>query len=292
VWDRQSCRSGPAGLPAPHVVAFAVTADDVIVARTPLAQLDYDTLIRPIERALHRNLIVVADSRLEAVPFAALYDAKRRSYLVERVSVALAPSVAALETFADSPAHSVIAIALPSGGASQRLPATTSETDEISRCYRDGRVIAANDATLRAIRDASSDVVHIAGHTERTSDDTALLLAGDERASWSAIAATPRARRGVFVLAACETLRGATAPYVRSMSIGAAFLAAGARSVIGTLAPIADEDARELFLSIHRQLAAGACPAEALRRVQLDAIASGRLPAWRSIALMTICIGR
>lgn len=277
-----------------EVVAFAVTSDDILVTRTPFARLDYDVLIRPVERALRRNLIVVADARLERVPYAALYDAKRHAYLVERVAVALAPSVTALHAFPDMPVRSVVAVELPSGGKSQRLPATESETDDVSRCYREGRVIAADAATFNAIRDAaaSTDVVHIAGHTQRTTDDTALLLARGERASWSAIAAAPLARRGVFVLSGCETLRGATAPYVRSMSIGAAFVAAGAGSVIGTLTPIADEDARELFLSIHRQLAAGACPAEALRRVQLDAIASGRLPAWRSIALMTTCIGR
>src|SRR5206468_2141371 len=125
---------------------------------------------------------------------------------------------------------------------------------------------------FRAIRNAAAqtDVVHIGGHTARLrgGDDTALLLAGGERVSWTSIAATPFARRTLFVLAGCETLRAPAEPYVRSMSIGAAFIAAGAGNVIGTLAPVADEDARELFLSIHRELAAGASPAEAVRRVQ------------------------
>jgi len=69
-----------------------------------------------------------------------------------------------------------------------------------------------------------------------------------------------------------------------------AFAAAGAGNVIGTLTPIGDADARELFLSIHRQLAAGIPPAQALRQTQLEAINSGRLPAWQSIALLTRCI--
>lgn len=288
-----------------EVVAFAVTGEDVAVTRTPFARKRlesetdlYDVLVRPSEHTLERNLIVIADARLQRVAFAALYDTRRRAYLVERVTVASAPSVAALEAFPEIVPRSVVAVALPSGArnASRRLPATESEPVEISRLYRDGRVIPTGEATYRAIRDAaaSSDVVHIAGHTTRQGrvDDTALLLAGGERVSSSTIAAAPLVRRGVFVLAGCETLRSTTSPGVRSMSVGEAFIAAGAGSAIGTLAPIADEDAREIFLSVHRQLAAGASPAAAVRRVQLDAIASGRLPAWRSIALMTCCIRR
>ncbi len=294
-----------------EIVAFAVTAEDVLVTRTPFprARLEvegepglYDLLIRPSERMLRKQLIVVAGPRLERIAFAALYDTQRREYLIERASVVFAPSVTVLQSLPATPARSVVAVALPSGGASQRLPATEGETAEIRDVYREGSVIPADLATLRAIRDAAArnDVIHIAGHTTQRGDDTALLLADGERATGNAIAATPLGRRGVFVLAGCETLRGAAAPYVRSMSLGVAFVAAGAGWAIGTLDPIADEDARELFLSIHRQLAAGAEPAEAVRRVQLDALhhaqrqaqQPAQRPAWKSIAVITSCIGR
>jgi len=258
--------------------------------RTPC----FDLLIRPSWPAIARSreLIIVPDARLARVPFAALYDEQRRTYLVEQIAVASAPNTKALEAITDNAQHSVVAVALPTGN--ERLPASENEPEAITRMYRAGRVIPTESATFRAIRDAAtdSDVVHIAGHTARGSDDSALLLAAGERVSWASIAATPLHRRNVFVLAGCETLRENAVPYVRSMSIGGAFLAAGAGWAIGTLTPIADEDAREMFLSIHRELAAGASPAEAVRRVQRDAIASGRLPAWRSIALRTICIGR
>jgi CHAT domain-containing protein len=133
-------------------------------------------------------------------------------------------------------------------------------------------------------------VLHIAGHTTRDRDDTALRFAGNERATWMKVAGSPVNRRSVIVLAACETLRGSTSTHVRSLSLGAAFVAAGAESVIGTLTPIADAEAQSLFLAIHRQLAAGVWPAEAVRRAQLEALANGRLPSWKSIAIFTRCI--
>jgi len=64
---------------------------------------------------------------------------------------------------------------------------------------------------------------------------------------------------------------------------------AGATDVVGTLTPIADTDARELFLSIHRHLAAGDVPAEAVRAAQREAIAR-HSDAWRAVASLTRCI--
>jgi hypothetical protein len=61
--------------------------------------------------------------------------------------------------------------------------------------------------------------------------------------------------------------------------------------VIGTLTPIGDRDARPLFGALHRQLASGARPANALRAVQQDAInlekTNGGRRAWRALALLT-----
>jgi len=55
--------------------------------------------------------------------------------------------------------------------------------------------------------------------------------------------------------------------------------------------PVGDRDARLLFGALHRHLAAGERPAEALRAVQQEAITmektSGGRRAWRAIALLT-----
>jgi CHAT domain-containing protein len=97
----------------------------------------------------------------------------------------------------------------------------------------------------------------------------------------------PIASGGLVVLAGCNTLRATASPANRSLTLGEAFLAAGARAVVGTLDPIPDRDARQLFAQFHRLVASGVGEAEALRRVQLDGLAAGRGNAWRSLALLT-----
>ena len=72
-----------------------------------------------------------------------------------------------------------------------------------------------------------------------------------------------------------------------ALSLGDAFLAAGAGDVIGTLDVIADDDAYDLFLAIHRQLAAGARADEAVRTAQLQAMTSGGNAHWQAVAVLT-----
>ena len=286
-----------------EVVAFAIASDDVTVARSrvpqeQLADLSpselFELLIRPSERLVDRGnmLIVVADRPLERIPFAALYDAKRKCSLIERIAVAVAPSAAALDGRAVRTPRSVVAMQLPA--FDKPLLETGGEVESIARIYAQTRVIAARDATFRALHDAAREqtIVHIAGHTELQagSEDDALRFSDGERATWSRIVHERYDRATIVVLAACNTLRRSPSPHVRSLSLGAAFAAAGAGNVIGTLTPIADADARELFLAIHRNLAAGASPAQAVRRAQRDAIAAGHLPAWQSIEILTRCI--
>jgi len=286
-----------------EVVAFAIANDDATVARSPvprarLASLPpdelFDLLIRPSSKTVDRarTLIVVPDRALERIAFAALYDSQRKSALVERVAIAVAASAAALDGGVPRASATVIAMQLPA--IDKPLLDTAGEVASIARIYPQTRVIAAHDATLHSLRGAEvrQSIIHIAGHTEpqQGSEDDALRFSDGSRATWSTIAGERFDRSTTVVLAACSTLRRSASPQVRSLSLGAAFAAAGAGNVIGTLTPIADADARELFLAIHRSLAAGASPAAAVRRAQLDAIAGGRLPAWQSIELLTRCI--
>lgn len=272
-----------------ELIAICVTADGAAMERRSAGALTYDAIVRPFDSLLAgtRQLIVVADQPWQSFPFAALYDEQSKRYLVERMTVSMAMSASALQPLQRKPAGSLLAIALPSGGANAGLPESTREVADVAPLYRNAVTIAPDRATFAAFRDAApnADVIHIAGHTAPQSNDagTALVFAHD-RVTWSAIAARHLARAPIVVLAACETLRPRS-----TLTLGDGFLAAGATDVIGTLTPIADADAHELFQSIHRQLAAGAAPAEAVRAAQLDAIAR-RSPAWRAVTSLTRCI--
>jgi tetratricopeptide (TPR) repeat protein len=289
-----------------EVVAFCVTETGLNVVRQPKARQEvealassatalYDLLIRPLDDPLRavRHLIVVPDRRLAAVPFAALRDSAQQKFLVERMSVSLAESASALQSASEHhPRHMLLTALLSAGarGDTVGLPGSRAEAGGLERIYDDARLVAGAETPFETFAAAAgrAQVLHIAGHTERqpASDDRAFVFGG-RRVTWSSIASTRLANAPVVVLAACETLRSSADEDARASSLGGGFLAAGASDVIGPLAPIADADARELFLQIHRQLAAGAEPSDALRRVQMESAAADVDGAWRAVSLLT-----
>jgi tetratricopeptide (TPR) repeat protein len=280
----------------------SLAARTVSEAGTAAAATLYDDIIRPVETIIAgaRELIIVPDPRLDGVSLAALYDTVAHRRLIERMPVAMASSAASLRRDgADRGAPSVTAIALPSGGASESraLPDAERELAEVSSSYRRSMIIPSSRATLAVLGSAAAaaDVLHIAGHTERQAGagEQALIFTGAngrgfDRLSWRGIVAAPPVRSIVVVLAACETMRRPAAWQTRALSLGEGFSEAGAIDVVGTLLPIADRDARTLFGSLHKQLAAGVGVATALQSVQREAIRSNDgSPSWRAVALLT-----
>jgi tetratricopeptide (TPR) repeat protein len=290
-----------------EVVAFCITEREVLTTRTriDLTRLEsliahhdgaalFDVLIRPSLPVLSaaRSLVLVTGSSLRNVPFGGLTDRASNQPLIARMAVVSAPSVATLQR--DEPSSrpaALLAVVLPSGDASATLPDSDNEIGDLRGVYPDATILRAEQATFGAFGEAAprATIVHISGHTARESaeEERSFVFAANERVSWQTVAATPLARDSLVVLAACETLRAAASSQERSLSLGEAFLAAGARGVFGTLTPIADRDARALFVALHRQLASGTPAHVALRNVQLEAAARGDSRAWQSVVLMT-----
>ncbi len=270
---------------------------------TTAAATLYDDVIRPIDAVLAhaREVVIVPDRRLESVPFAALFDSGLRRHLIERFAVSIASNAGSLSREdARTGSPSVVAIALPSGNAeSAALPEAEREAHDVAALYTHAESIPPARATLAALRSAvaQADVVHISGHTERQSGggEEALLVAGNpgylERVSWMTVLAPSPIHADLIVLAACETLRAPASAATHTLSLGKAFSAAGVANIVGTLAPIGDRDARDLFGALHRHLVSGVRPAEALRAAQLEAIArnktNGGSRAWGAVALLT-----
>ncbi|HEV7486270.1 MAG TPA: CHAT domain-containing protein [Thermoanaerobaculia bacterium] len=302
-------------LPA-EIVVFAVTEHQAAVARhaqtaqtlrtladesltesgtTAVASL-YDALIRPIEPTLSgaRELVIVPDPSLRAVPFAALYDRSSQRHLVERFPLSIAAGASSLER-AEPHGHAPSVAAMALGGGTRGLPEAEREIGEVASAYDRKSIVTASAATVDALWNAaaSADVLHIAGHTERQpgGGEQALMLGGGGRVSWRMVLASPGVRSRTVVLGACETLRPPASSATQALSLGEAFAVAGARDVVGTLAPIGDRDARLFFRALHGQLARGVRAADALREVQRDAIAANRekggRQAWRALALLT-----
>lgn len=252
----------------------------------------YDLAIRPFDAMLTntREIIIITDRSMDRVPFAALYDSATRRHLVHRMAVARAISASALHPASRVTMNvSLLAVALPSGDANAGLPETSREIAAIAPFYSRAVTIEPGAATFGAFADAAvnANIIHIAGHTQRQPGDAgSALVFAHERVTWSAIAARSLPRAPIVVLAACDTLMEQSSAPAAPLTLGDGFLAAGASDVIGTLTPIADADARDLFQSIHLHLAAGATPAEAVRRAQLEALPRNS-GAWRAITSLT-----
>jgi hypothetical protein len=256
---------------------------DIKAEALPPHSIAYDAVIRPFDALLAHcdQVIVVADRSLRDVAFAALYDASTKRYLVERMAVSTAMSASALRPLPARAAGSLLAVALPSDDAAG-LPETRTEVADVQSMYAKAVTVAPSFAAFVAAA-PDAQVIHIAGHTQKQSgNDGNVLLFGRDRVTWRAIADRRLPRTPVVVLAACETLSANAG----SMTLGDGFLAAGATDVIGTLTPIADADARELFHAIHRRLAAGDTPSAAVRAAQVEAICPPT-DAWRAIVSLT-----
>lgn len=288
-----------------EAIGFVVTENDFTVTRTPFVRAAvnglsrralYDALVRPSAAALvaARMLIVVPDVALQAVPFAALDDGT--GPLVAKMPVAIASSAASLHGGEDPAVRGgTLAVALPAGEAAGNaaLPETAAELHDVRSLHGRSQVLRGAEATFGAFLHASRDarVIHLAGHTQSGGGETALVFAPGERVSWKTIAASPLGRPAVVVLAACETLVRPSVRQSRALSIGQAFAAAGAREVVGTLAPIADAESRAIFRVFHRELASGTPVAVALQRAQLDGLAHHN-SAWAEVELLTTRIPR
>lgn len=126
-------------------------------------------------------------------------------------------------------------------------------------------------------------VVHLACHAEAVPDApgrSALVLA-DGRVTVAELVAHRRTAAlplDTVVLAACSTHVGGAA-YDEAFSLATAFLAAGARTVIGSLWPVPDGHTSVLMFLVHHHLRAGASPAEAMRRARTWALDPDREPA-------------
>ncbi|HEX6098607.1 MAG TPA: CHAT domain-containing protein [Thermoanaerobaculia bacterium] len=292
-----------------ELVVLAVTESGASLSRHSIAREDviataargddaalHDLLLRPAAAAFAaaHALIVVPDKLLERVSYAALRDRSTNHAVVERMPVSVAASASSLRTSSAARYAAMAAIELPSGTAAGNaaLPEAELELAEIGSLYRTVRRVSRDAVTAEAVEKsaATADVLHIAGHTEGDPATGESLAAAGGAISWRTIAAM-RGMPPVVVLSACNTLRRPEDPGRRALSLGGAFVAAGAQDVVGTLAPIGDRDARSLFLALHEQLARGVSAPEALRRVQR---AQQQRPggAWRRLALLTTVIHR
>lgn len=284
-------------------LALSVLAGDDARFQRGAAAL-YSYLLQPIAAGLppERPLAIVPDATLRGVPFAALLDAQGR-YLVERHPLSMAPSAAVYAQLARrqsvSAGSGVLIIEGPGAiaGDPGRLRASAREAASVAGLYpRAVRITAkeADDATF-ASRAIAARVIHFVGHAVPDERRHAALITAegadsDGRLNVTEISMMRLPQTRVVVLAACSTAAGEERPGEGNISVARAFLTAGVPSVVATLWPIEDEPAAQFFPELHRHLARGVAPPEALRLAQLESIRGRRAPPamWAAVQLIGI----
>ncbi len=226
------------------------------------------------ERTVH----IVADGILGNLPFAALKRGDR--YLIEDHAIALIPSLsvlAALESQSVEPLGPPLVLADPRGN----LPAAALEGREVAKLLA-GELRTAGAATSRELQKATrARSLHLATHTGLSSRGPWLLLA--DRRLGTAEIVTRRIGPRLVVLASCAS--GARTGRQMWGSLGAAFLAAGSRTVLASLWSVEDEPARDFVLRFYAEGGASD-PAGALARAQRVAIGRGLSPnLWAPFVL-------
>ena len=91
---------------------------------------------------------------------------------------------------------------------------------------------------------------------------------------------------GLVILSGCETGRRRRVGGEELLGLPSAWLAAGARAVLGSLWAVEDGDARDAAVGVHAELARGATARQALARAQRALIEQGRDElGWAALSL-------
>lgn len=251
------------------------------------------------------RLVFVPDRYLHRLPWAALRDGRTGRWLGFDHIVSTAPSlafaVAAGEsrTAADRAGETapgdgsaggggVLLVGDPrpdpdEAGFLPPLPGAAEEVERIAALYGDSTVLTGREATRAAFVAAfeKADVVHYAGHGLLNPRDpwvSYLPLAPSADGGSGLLLAREihglEYRRRLVVLSACGSgsdgrLRSAGFPALVS-----AFLNAGADAVVSSLWAVEDRAVLPLSVDLHRGLAAGLPPAEALHEARLRYVES------------------
>ncbi|MDW8373922.1 MAG: CHAT domain-containing protein, partial [Planctomycetota bacterium] len=251
----------------------------------PLAQELYRILVAPVAEDLRQagaqTLMVSLDGALRYLPLAALHDGE--GYLLERYRLAIFTE-AAKDKLRDAPQPGWRFVGLgltrPVQGF-EPLPAVREELEGIVKAgVLPGEVYLDDEFTARRLRDSldrAYPVLHVASHfvfQPGTEANSFLLLGDGSRLTLRELKERDFDFRHVdlMALSACDTAVGGgrDANGAEIEGFGALVQRQGARGVIATLWPVADESTGLLMRSFYRlRERERLSKAEALRRAQL-----------------------
>lgn len=254
----------------------------------------YNEILRPAQQALSgvKSIIFVPDTVYENTAFSALWDSSTQRFLTENVTLATAPTANAYIAARDA-IRPVAGDLLVFGGAESRA---MDEARAIAGQSPNAALVVGETATRsRLFTDvAAHSIVHLAlpvGASAQNPLLSRVQVANEPGARHSGtirgsdIATQTLSRTRLVVMD--EVASGKSYRGEGTLSMARAFMTAGVPAVVGTL-PGADENAtRDLMIGFHREMSTGISAAQALQRVQRNAIEQNgrRLGAWSALVM-------
>ena len=244
----------------------------------------YDLLIRPVEELVidsaGSTLVIVPDSILRTIPFAALHDGER--YLVEKTALGTTISL----SLTDPRKIDTVGVRAAVLGLTEarlgfaELPAVKEETGCISRVLHTEPQLDAGFTRKLLIANLSSEapaIVHIASHGQFATDPReSFLLTYDARMDLDSLRAAVGAGAAggrsleLLMLSACQTAAGDERS---AMGLAGVALRSGARSALASLWFVNDDSTAELSARFYENLIARKLTrAAALREAQVAMI--------------------
>jgi tetratricopeptide (TPR) repeat protein len=219
-------------------------------------------LLDPLD--LPDGLVVVSPSpALHELPWALLPGLRDRPFVV-------APSAGLWRRCRGRPPRRAVAAALVVCGPG--LPLAQEEGRAVAACYGDATILVAEGASVQRVQEAIRrvDVAHLVCHGSFSSGNpmfSSLGLADGPMFVYDLERLSPPPH--VVVLSACSAGNHATPAGKEILGLTASLLATGPRAVIAATVAVLDATSTVDFMSeLHRALAAGTGPAEALRRAR------------------------
>jgi CHAT domain-containing protein/Tfp pilus assembly protein PilF len=238
----------------------------------------YQELFAPLlSHVRHRNLVIVPHGLLHYLPFAALWDPTRQSYLGDAYALSYSPSATVLRFAREKTARAVGPVVV-AGNPDGSLPDAALEARAVAR-LQGGRPLlgqAATEGTVVA-RAGQAGILHLAAHAELNLVNplfTRIKLApsegNDGNLEMHEVFGLDLSKTGLVVLSACSTQIGQLSAGDEIEGLTRAFLYAGTPAVMASLWNVSDESTALFMERFYTHLRKGKGRAEALRRAQLE----------------------
>jgi CHAT domain-containing protein len=239
----------------------------------------YEWFIKPIQGMLEEqkieNISFILDQGLRSLPMAAMYDAQRQEFLIEKYSVGLMPSLSLTNReYTPLAGAEILAMGAQTFPNQNPLPAATVEVDTIAEQLWKGTPFINDEFTVKNFVESLASqeyrLVHLATHGEFRpgNRNNSFVVFRDRSLNLDEFANVGLDKPiDLMVLSACRTAVG---DFEAELGFAGLAVKTGVKTAIGSLWYVSDEGTFALMTSFYDKLQPAPIKAKALQRAQLS----------------------